>query len=81
MVRRERIGSEPANARSAYGLRAVLAALGVGVAGLLAVAFGLRAADAPAERGQWVAMTAVLAVLAVAAAVDLVVVLRRLRNR
>jgi hypothetical protein len=76
-----RTGTEPVTARSALGLRLLLSAAFVPVFVALAVFFALWAADAgPGEspdHGTLVATTVVCALLALLAAVNLLVVLRR----
>ncbi|MEU3556613.1 DUF6343 family protein [Streptomyces fragilis] len=79
--RSRRSGTEPVTARSALGLRLLLSAVFLPVFVALTVLFALWAADAgPGEspdRGMLVAFTVVCALVALLAAVDLLVVLRR----
>ncbi|NJQ02636.1 hypothetical protein HCK00_19340 [Streptomyces sp. PLAI1-29] len=80
----ERTGTEPVTARSALGLRLVLAAVYTPLFVLGAVVFSLWAASAgpgSVPSGDGLAVVAgVCAALAVLAAVDLVVVVRRRRR-
>lgn len=78
MIRRERVGSEPANARSAYVLRAVLAAVGLVVCAAGAAGAWATSRNSPDSR--WTITAVVLGVLGLAAVIDLVVVVRRLRE-
>ena len=78
--RRERLGTEPSNARSAYMLRAVLASIGLVVTGPAAVALGVAASRDSAHSSRWGGLAAVCGLLFLAAAADLVVVLLRIRE-
>ncbi|HEX2313667.1 MAG TPA: DUF6343 family protein [Thermomonospora sp.] len=77
--RRPPRGTEPLNARSALGVRALLSGLALAAGTAAAVIFGVRAArDRDADAALWTA-AAVCAVIAVIAAVDLWVIRRRTR--
>lgn len=82
--RRRRSGTEPVTARSALGLRLLLSAVFLPVFVALTVFFALWAADAGSgenpDRSMLVAFTVVCALVALLAAVDLLVVLRRRRR-
>lgn len=74
-------GTEGANARSAETLRIVLSAVALPVCALAAVwAFAQADVEGPARSG-FLAVGVLLAVVAVAAAIDLVVLLRRRGRR
>ncbi len=79
-----RTGTEPATAQSPLGLRLLLSSVFVPLFCAAAAFFGLWAADwSPGDspgRGALVALAAVCAALAVLAAVDLAVVVRRMRR-
>ncbi|MGW0080967.1 DUF6343 family protein [Streptomyces sp. NPDC003393] len=79
-----RTGTEPATAQSPLGLRLLLSTVFVPPFCAAAAFFALWAADwSPGDspgRGPLAVLAAVCAVLAVAAAVDLTVVLRRMRR-
>ncbi|GGL64649.1 hypothetical protein GCM10010129_05320 [Streptomyces fumigatiscleroticus] len=82
--RHPRSGTEPVTARSPLRLRLLLSAVFLPLFTAAAVLFGLSAArwstgDSP-DRGVLVALTVLCAVLALTAAVDLLVVARRLRR-
>lgn len=74
-------GTEPTTARSALGLRAVLAVLALVAGSVGAVAFALaaRRADGTAT-GEWVA-AGICVLVALTAVVDLAVLRTRTRNR
>ncbi|RZS77522.1 hypothetical protein EV189_4030 [Motilibacter rhizosphaerae] len=73
MVRKERVGNEPSTSRSAYGARAVLAALGAVLMGAGAV---LAAVTADGD-GRICTLAVACAALCLVALVDLGVVLWR----
>lgn len=79
-----RTGAEPATAQSPLGLRLLLACVFVPLFCVAAAFFALWAADwSPGDspgRGARVALAAVCAALAVSAAIDLAVVVRRMRR-
>ncbi|GAA3506165.1 hypothetical protein GCM10019016_132800 [Streptomyces prasinosporus] len=82
--RSPRSGTEPRNARSPLALRLLLSGVFLPVFFVAAVLFGLWAAgsgpgDSPG-RGVLLALAAVCGVLALVAAVDVLVVIRRLRR-
>ncbi|NHC16326.1 DUF6343 family protein [Motilibacter deserti] len=79
MTRRERVGDEPATARTALGLRAALAAFGLVLCGGFAVATFVSASGRDDPGGLW-AFFGVLVVLALVALVDLVVLVRRIAD-
>ncbi|MGV9345558.1 DUF6343 family protein [Streptomyces spiralis] len=82
--RHPRTGTEPATAQSPLGLRLLLSAVFVPLFCAAAAFFALWAADwIPGDspgRGALVVIAAVCAALAVLAAVDLAVVVRRMRR-
>lgn len=79
-----RSGTEPVTAQSPLGLRLILSGVFLPLFGAAAWLFGVWAADSgPADspgRGVLIAVAALCAALALLAAVDLVVVVRRLRR-
>ncbi|MFD5267885.1 DUF6343 family protein [Streptomyces sp. NPDC058335] len=79
-----RAGTEPATAQSALGLRLILSGVFLPVFAAAAVVFAMWAADSGPEdgpgRGPLTVLAVVYGALALLAAADLPVVVRRLRN-
>ncbi len=78
-MRREPSGSEPVTARSALGARAILSGVALPlalIATVLLVVTAVRSGE-----GVWWAEAVITAVVAVIAAVDLVVIRKRMRAR